>query len=86
MDTKALEAIPLDVRRKALREALKQIPKDKAKVVLADCGLTEEEQRSLLEYNDGADLQWISTHLYTSDRTVDRRRASGLEKLRIALE
>lgn len=76
----------MDVRRKALREALKKFPREKAKVVLADCGLTDEEQRSLLEHIDGADLQWICTQLNTSDRTVDRRRASGLEKLRIELE
>lgn len=76
----------MDIRRKALREALKQFPRDKAKVVMADCGLTEEEQRSLLEHNDGADLQWICTHLNASDRTIDRRRASGLEKLRRELE
>ena len=56
--------------------------KEKTAAVLADCGLTREEQASLIEHNAGADLQWIATSLHASDRSVDRLRFSALEKLR----
>lgn len=76
----------MEIRNKALRSALKDFPRDKLKAILASCGLTQDEQKSLLEHNAGADLQWIATSLHTSDRSVDRRRASGLSKLRRELE
>ena len=81
-----LEGIPIETRRKAMRQALKEIPLDQLKVIFADCGLTEDEQKSLLEHRDGADLTWICNRLSTSDRTLDRIRAAALEKLRIELE
>lgn len=81
-----LEGIPIEIRRKAMRQALKEIPLDQLKVILSDCGLTEDEQKSLLEHRDGADLTWICSRLSTSDRTLDRIRAAALEKLRIELE
>lgn len=76
----------MDIRNKAVRAALKQIPAQQVRVVLQSCGLTPEEQRCLLEHNDGADLQYISGKLNTSDRTTDRRRAAALTKLRKELE
>lgn len=76
----------MEVRNKALREAIQQIPVEILRVVLADCGLTEQELRSLLDHRAGADLTRIGGELYVSDRTLDRRRASGLEKLRKQLE
>lgn len=75
------EEIPMEERRKAMREALEKTPVHQLPVILADCGLTEEEQKSILEHRSGADLIWISGKLNTSDRTVDRRRNSALEKL-----
>lgn len=81
-----LEGIPIEIRHKAIRQAMKEIPLDQLKEILADCGLTEDEQRSLLEHRDGADLTWIYQQLNISDRTLDRRRSSALEKLRVELE
>lgn len=78
--------ISVDERNKALRKALKKTPEDQVKVVLADCGLTDEEQKCILEHRDGADLIWISGKLNMSDRTTGRRRASALNKLRVELE
>lgn len=80
------EEFSVEIRNKAIREALNEVPLTAAKAVLADCGLTKEEQMSLLEHKSGSDLTRISFDLYLSDRTVDRRRASGLKKLRTALE
>lgn len=71
----------METRRKAMREALGKIPVHQLPVVLQDCGLTEEEQKSILEHIHNADLTWISQKINTSDRTVDRRRNSALEKL-----
>ena len=81
-----LEGIPIETRRKALRQAMEEIPINQLRQILAECGLTDDEQKSLLEYRDGADLVWISRKICASDRTVDRRRSSALEKLRIELE
>lgn len=81
-----VKEVPVDQRNKALRAALKQLPAEKVRVVLAGCGLTPEEQKSLLEHLGGADLNWISGKINTSDRTTDRRRASALAKLRKELE
>lgn len=86
MTTEEVKEVPMDARNKALREALKCISTQQARVVLASCGLTEEERRCLLEHKDGADLQWISEKLKTSDRTTDRRRAAALTKVRKELE
>ena len=71
----------MEERRKAMREALKKTPVHQLPVILVDCGLTEDEQRSILEHRSGADLIWISGKLNTSDRTVNRRRSSALDKL-----
>lgn len=71
----------MEIRRKAMREALEKIPVHQIPVILADCGLTEDEQKSILEHRDGADLIYISGKLNTSDRTVDRRRNTALGKL-----
>ena len=78
--------IPMEVRNKALREAIRQIPLEVLRVVLADCELTEQELRSLLDHRAGADLTQIGGKMYVSDRTLDRRRASALNKLRTKLE
>lgn len=89
MDGKAavrLEGIPIEIRNKAMRQAMEETPISQLRVVLPDCGLTEDEQRSLLEHREGADLTWISRQLSTSDRTLDRRRSSALKKLRMELE
>lgn len=82
----AVKEAPVDTRNKAIREALNQLPLHQVRVVLASCGLTREEQQCLLEHRDGADLQWISRKMNTSDRTTARRRASALSKLRRELE
>ena len=71
----------METRRKAMREALEEIPVHQLPVILADCGLTEDEQKSILEHYAGADLTWISREINTSDRTLDRIRASALAKL-----
>ena len=71
----------METRRKAMREALEEIPVHQLSVILKDCGLTEDEQKSILEYYAGADLTWISQEIKTSDRTLDRIRASSLGKL-----
>ena len=81
-----LEGIPIEIRHKAIRKAMKEIPLDQLRVIFADCGLTEDEQKSLLEHRDGADLTWICQQLNTSDRTLDRIRSSALEKIRVELE
>lgn len=75
------EDIPMETRRKAMREALKQIPVHQLPVILTDCGLTKDEQQSILEHCDGADLTWIAREINASDRTLDRLRASALSKL-----
>lgn len=80
------EEIPMEIRRKAMREALEKIPVHQIPVILADCGLTEDEQKSILEHRDGADLIYISGKLNTSDRTVDRRRNTALGKLCMEME
>ena len=69
-----------------MREALEKIPVHQIPVILADCGLTEDEQKSILEHRDGADLIYISGKLNTSDRTVDRRRNTALGKLCLEME
>ena len=71
----------METRRKAMRDALEEIPVHQLPVILKDCGLTEDEQRSILEHYSGADLTWISREINTSDRTLDRIRASALAKL-----
>ena len=76
----------MEVRKKAMREALKKIPVHQIPVILADCGLTEDEQKSILEHRDGADLIYISGKLNTSDRTVARRRNTALGKLCLEME
>ena len=76
----------MEVRKKAMREALKKTPVHQIPVILADCGLTEDEQKSILEHRDGADLIYISGKLNTSDRTVDRRRNTALGKLCLEME
>jgi DNA-binding NarL/FixJ family response regulator len=81
-----LEGIPIEIRRKALRQAMDEIPVDQLREILAECGLSEDEQRALVDHRDGADLTWIAQRISASDRTVDRRRSSALEKLRIELE
>lgn len=81
-----LEGIPVEIRNKALREAIKKTPRHVVAAVLNDCGLTEDEKASIMEHRDGADLIWISNQICTSDRTLDRRRASALDKIRIELE
>ena len=81
-----LEEIPMEIRNKALREAIKNTPRHIVAAVLDDCGLTKEEKASILDHKDGADLIWISMHSNQSDRTTDRRRASALDKIRIELE
>lgn len=64
-----------------MREALGKIPARQVPVILADCGLTDDEQKSILEHLDRADLTWISQKINASDRTVNRRRTSALDKL-----
>lgn len=81
-----LEGIPIEIRRKALRQAMKETSLETLRVVVPDCGLTDDEQSSLLEHREGADLTFIFDKLNTSDRTLDRIRASALEKLRLELE
>lgn len=76
----------MEIRRKAMREALEKTPVHQIPVILADCGLTEDEQKSILEHRDGADLIYISGKLNTSDRTVDRRRNTALGKLCLEME
>lgn len=81
-----LKEVPVEIRNKALREAMGRVPVEVLRTVLADCGLTAEEQKSLLEHRTGTDLTRIGGELYLSDRTVDRRRRSALDKLRVELE
>jgi FixJ family two-component response regulator len=81
-----LKEIPMDVRNKAVREALRQIQPQQAETVLKSIGLTEEERRCLMDSIGGADLTRISGELHVSDRTLDRRRRSALDKLRAELE
>lgn len=81
-----LKEVPVDVRNRALREALHRIGPQQADAVLKSVGLTEEERRCLMDSIGGADLTRIGGDLYLSDRTVDRRRAKALNKLREALE
>lgn len=69
-----------------MRQAIKETPVNQLRAILPDCGLTEDEQRSILEHRDGADLTWISREICTSDRTLDNIRSSALKKLRIELE
>ena len=76
----------MEIRNRAVREALRSVPPDCARVALKECGLTEEESRCLVEHIGGADLTKISDELHLSDRTVDRRRAQALNKLRESLE
>ena len=76
----------VDIRNRAMREALDQIPIKQLPVILEDCGLTAEEQKCLLCHRRGSELIGISEQLHVSDRTVDRRRASALNKLRLELE
>lgn len=76
----------MEIRNRALREAMKQVPPEVLRANLAGCGLTEEEKQSLLEHADGADLIRISGEMHLSDRTLDRRRATAMNKLRSALE
>lgn len=77
--------IDVEIRNRALREALKKFPRKKMAVVLDDCGLTADEKTALMEQKDGADLQWIAGKLNTSKSTVDRLRASAITKLRTEL-
>ena len=76
----------MDVRNRAVREALQQIQPKQAETVLKNMGLSEEERRCLMDSIGGADLTRIGGELYLSDRTVDRRRAKALNKVREALE
>jgi hypothetical protein len=79
------EEIDVEIRNRALREALKKFPRNKMTAVLNDCGLTPDEKAALMEQKDGADLLWIAGKLNTSKSTVDRLRASAITKLRIEL-
>lgn len=81
-----LEDIPMEVRNKALREAISTTPLSVLTTVLDGCSMTADEKTSLLEHRSGADLIWISGKLHLSDRSTDRRRASALNKLRAELE
>jgi hypothetical protein len=81
-----LEGIPVEIRNKALREAINQTPRNIVAAVLDECGLTKDEKASILEHRDGADLIWISNKICTSDRTLDRRRKSALDNIRRELE
>lgn len=81
-----LEGIPIEIRNKAMRQAMEETPISQLRAILPDCGLTEDEQKSLLEHREGADLTYISRELCTSDRTMDRIRHSALRKLRTELE
>ena len=81
-----LKEVPVEIRNKALREATRLVPVEVLRTVLADCGLTEQEQKSLLEHRTGADLTRIGGEMFLSDRTLDRRRRSALDKLRVELE
>lgn len=76
----------MEVRNKALREAISATPVSVLTAVLSDCSMSEDEKASLLEHRNGADLIWIGDKLHLSDRSVDRRRASALNKLRAELE
>lgn len=71
----------MDTRRRALREALESMPRQKAAAVVRACGLTPEEERCILEKLHGADITWLSTALITSTSSVDRLRASALQKI-----
>lgn len=81
-----LKEIPMDVRNRAVREALRKVQPQVAEAVLKNIGLTDDELRCLMDSINGADLVCIGGDLHLSDRTVDRRRAAALNKLREALE
>jgi hypothetical protein len=50
-------------------------------VILQSTDLTDDEKVCLVENLAGANRIWLSNKLHISDRTVDRTRASALEKL-----
>ena len=79
------EETDVEVRNRAIREALKKFPRSKVAVVLNDCGLTADEKTAILEQKNGADLQWIAGKLNTSKSTVDRLRSSAINKIRAEL-
>lgn len=75
----------MDIRSRALRQALRILPKQRAAVVVKSCGLTAEEERCILEELDGADLTWVAGALNASHRSVGRLRAKALKKIGIEI-
>lgn len=71
----------MDERKRALRAALRSIPIRTLEVILQSTDLTDDEKVCLIENLAGANRIWLSNKLHISDRTVDRTRASALEKL-----
>lgn len=71
----------MDERKRALRAALRSIPYRQLEVILQSTDLTDDEKVCLVENLAGANRIWLSNKLHISDRTVDRTRASALEKL-----
>lgn len=81
-----VKEVAVETRNKALREAMHKLQPQQVEAVLKNIGLTEEERRCLMDSIGGADLTRISSELHVSDRTLDRRRAKALNKVREALE
>ena len=81
-----VKEVAVETRNRALREAMHKLQPQQVEAVLKNIGLTEEERRCLMDSIGGADLTRISSELHVSDRTLDRRRRSALDKLRAELE
>ncbi len=76
----------MDIKSRALRQALSILPRKRAAAIVQACGLTAEEERCILEELGGADLTWVSGAMSTSHRSVGRLRASALRKIGIEIE
>lgn len=75
----------MNIRSRALRQALNTLPRQRAASVVRACGLTPDEERCILEELDGADTTWVSGAMSTSHRSVGRLRASALRKIGIEI-
>ena len=75
----------MDIRSRALRAALRILPRQRADAVIRACGLTEAEERCILEELGGADLTWVSGAMSASHRSVGRLRAKALKKIGIEI-
>jgi len=75
----------MDIKSRALRQALSILPRQRADAIIRACGLTAEEERCVLEGLSGADTTWVSGAINASARSVGRLRARGLKKIGIEI-